>query len=559
MYSISWELPNEPVSLGSPFYVERPPVEQLVYQEISNPGSIIRIKAPSKMGKSSLLLRIIDYAKQQNYRTVYIDFQQADAEIFNSLGKFLRWFCANVTRQLQLTSKLEEYWDEDIGVKTSCSIYFQEYILSEIDSPLVIALNEINRLFEYPIIAKDFLAMLRVWHEEGNQPEIWQKLRLVICHSTEVYISLNINQSPFNVGLAIKLPEFTSEQIQHLAQLHGLDGKIGKSQVLSIQKMLGGHPYLVRLVLYELAKNPDTTLEKILQDAPTITGIFSSHLQNLLVTLQKNPALGMALKKVINNPDGVELNHILAYQLESMGLVKLKGSLCHISCNLYRQYFASQNLEDLTLQDKLVQLQQENLKWQKLAITDDLTKVANRRYFDTCLEQYWQNLASPMAPLSLILCEIDYFKVYCDANDKQAENNCLQQIASIIKNWVNHPSFSKIRLGIVARYDYQQFAILLPNRNSLIAYKLAEIIRKEVKKLGILHNPTYSGFPARVVTISLGVAGTIPDAQVPTSILVDAAILALNEAKRKERDRTYVSSTLNYGMSAHRSARIHGE
>jgi diguanylate cyclase (GGDEF)-like protein len=460
-----------------------------------------------------------------------------------------------VTRQLQLTSKLEEYWDEELGSKMSCSVYFQDYLLLAIDSPLVLALNEVNRLFEYPIIAKDFLAMLRAWHEESRQREILQKLRLVVCHSTEVYITLNIHQSPFNVGLNIELPEFTTEQIQHLAQLHGLDCQIKMPQVLSLQKMLGGHPYLVRLALYELAKNPDKTLEQLLQEAPTITGVFSAHLRNLLVTLQNNPVLEMALKNVINNPDGVELNHILAYKLESMGLVKLNGSLCQISCDLYRQYFASQNQEDLTLKDNLVQLQQENLALQKLAITDDVTKVANRRYFDRCLEQHWQNLAEQMAPLSLILCEIDYLKFYGAANGKQAEDNCLQQIASVIENLVKRPSFSKLRLGIVARYDYQQFAILLLDRNTLIAYKLAEIIRNEVKKIGILHNSVYSGFPARVVTISLGVAGTIPDAQAPTSILVDAALLALNEAKRKERNCTYVSSTLNYGMPA----QMHGE
>ncbi|MBW4512983.1 MAG: AAA-like domain-containing protein [Scytonematopsis contorta HA4267-MV1] len=546
MYLNTLELPNEPVALGSPFYIERPPIEQQVYQEITKPGCVIRVKAPRKMGKSSLLLRIIDFVKHQNYRTIYLDFQQAEAEVFDSLDKFLRWFCANIAHQLQLSANLEEYWDKELGSKVSCSIYFQDYLLSKLESPLVLALNEVNRIFEYPKIAQDFLALLRSWHEEGKQVDIWQQLRLVICHSTEVYINLNIHQSPFNIGLNIELPEFTTEQIQHLVRLHKLDYQLKMPQIVSMNKMLGGHPYLVRVALYELAKNPKMILDNLLQLAPTINGIYHAHLLNLLVILQNNPALEIALKQVINNASGVEINHILAYKLESMGLVKVSGSLCKISCELYRQYFALQNLEELNLQDKLTQLRKENLELKHLVITDDISQVANRRYFDIRLKELWFNLASEMASLSMILCEIDYLKLYGDANGKQAENNCLQQIASILETCVKACYFSESWSGIIARYDYQQFAMVLPNINSSNACILAEKIRKEVKKLGILHNLAYDGLPARVVTVSLGVACTIPNAQVSTSILVDAAAEALNQSKRNDRNRTYVSSTLNY-------------
>ncbi|RUT08541.1 hypothetical protein DSM106972_017090 [Dulcicalothrix desertica PCC 7102] len=546
MHSLILELPNEPVPIGSVFYVERPPVEQQVYQEITKPGCIIRIKAPRKMGKSSLLLRIIDFVKYQKYRTIYLDFQLADREIFKSLDKFLRWFCANIAYQLKIKENLEEYWDEELGSKVNCSIYFQDYLLSYIESPLVLALNEVNRLFEYPEIAQDFLGLLRSWHEVGKHEEIWRQLRLVICHSTEVYINLNINQSPFNIGLNINLAEFTTKQIQNLVRLHKLDCQLEISQILSIQEMLGGHPYLVRLALYELAKNPKLTLEELLQSSPTTTGIYSAHLRSLLVTLQNNLALGMALKQVVNNLDGVEINHILAYQLESMGLVKLIGSLCKVSCELYRQYFASQNFDELNLQDKLLQLQKENVELKQLAITDGLTQVANKHYFDIRLEQLWHELASEMAPLSLILCEIDYLKLYSDTNGKQAENSCLQQIARVLETKVKSSSVSYSCSRLVARYDYQQFAILLPQMNSLITSKLAENIRNEVINLGILHNFAYDGFPARVVTVSFGLACTIPNSQASTSILVDAAAEALHKSKRNNRNCTYVSSTLNH-------------
>ena len=175
------------------------------------------------MGKSSLMHRIIAHTQNFNYKNVYIDFQEADNIIFNSLDKFLRWFCANVTRQLNLTPKLDDYWDEDMGSKVSCKIYIETCLLAQIDSPVVLALNEVNQIFEYPEIARDFLPMLRFWYEIAQQLETWQKLLLIVAHTTESYVPLHINQSPFNVGLAIALPYFTSEQVEDLATRYGLN------------------------------------------------------------------------------------------------------------------------------------------------------------------------------------------------------------------------------------------------------------------------------------------------------------------------------------------------
>jgi hypothetical protein len=217
------EFPGDPVPLGSIFYIDRPPIEELAYREISKPGSIIRIKAPRKMGKSSLLLRIMACAATQDCRTVYLDFQQLDDRSLVNLDKFLHWFCANIAQQLELKPRLDDYWDEDIGSKVSCTIYLKRYLLEQIDSPLSLALNEVDRIFKYPAIAQEFLPLLRSWHEEAKQVESLKKLRLAIVHSTEVYIPLNIHQSPFNVGLPIKLSLLTLEQVQDLVARYGLD------------------------------------------------------------------------------------------------------------------------------------------------------------------------------------------------------------------------------------------------------------------------------------------------------------------------------------------------
>jgi diguanylate cyclase (GGDEF)-like protein len=537
MNSIDIDLPGEPEPLDSPFYIARPPTEEIIYKEIHKPGSVIRIRAPRKMGKTSIVLRLMHHARNSGYRTVYLDFQQAEESIFVSLDKFLRWFSANVSLQLERKPMLDDYWDEDLGAKMSSTMYFQDYLLEQIDSPIVLILNEVNRIFEYSHIAQDFLPLLRAWHEKAQRDEIWQKLRLVIVHSTEVYTQLSIHQSPFNVGTLIKLPNFNLEQIQELARCYGLDwtDELGKSHAFFLQSLVAGHPYLVRLAIYNLVKYPQKNIELLLKEAPTITGIYSSHLREILAVLYKNSELAAALKKVIYADIGVELDHMLAYQLESIGLVNLEGNLCSISCELYRQYFASQNLEEISLQQQVVH-------WQHLSYTDDITQIANRRYFDIYLKQVWQICADDMLPLSLIKLEVDYFKLYNETCGKQAGDDCLRKIAGAISRCVKNPNY------LVARYMGKDFAVILPKKNANFAFKLAEVIRQRIKKLSIYHDSKIYGCPSRVITISLGVACTIVHHQDSPSILENAADAALALAIKNGRDYTCVSTTLNYGL-----------
>ncbi|WP_337907082.1 AAA-like domain-containing protein [Iningainema tapete] len=333
--------PSGPVPIDSPLYINRSTVEELVYTEIIQPGCLIRIKAPKKMGKSSLLLRMIAYAQEQHYQTVYLDFQEADEEVFASLDKFLRWLCIYVSKKLNLAANLDDYWDAEMGSKVSCKIYFQEYLLEQLPNPLVLALNEVNRIFEHPNIAQDFLPMLRFWHEQAKQDQTWQKLRLVVVHTTEIYIPLKINQSPFNVGLTVTLPPLTLAEIQDLAQRYELPwakDSHGWQRLESLQAMMGGHPYLIALALYHL-HHQDMTLDTLLQTASSPTGIYSQHLRELMNLLQAEPQLIYAIQHVVSSNEKVELDAIAAYKLESMGLVKLNGNLASPSCDLYRLYF----------------------------------------------------------------------------------------------------------------------------------------------------------------------------------------------------------------------------
>ena len=344
---IDLEVPEGAVPLDSPFYIERPPIEQQCYQEILKPGALILLKAPSLFGKTSLKKRIVAHSSQYNYHIVKINFEQADKSLFDNTTQFLRWFCANIARQLKLKPNLDDYWDDDFGSKISCTLYLESYILEQLENPLILALDQVNILFEYPQITANFFPLLRSWYEEAKDVDVWQKLRLIVIYSTDIYVPLNINQSPFNVGLSFRLPEFTESQIETLAKLHQLSSENQINFIKNLIKLVGGNPYLIRLAMYNV-KNKQITVEQLLETATTLSGIYSNHLRLQWTKLQNVPLLLKAMEKIVNTEQSVQIEPIIAHKLESMGLAKFIGDKVIPSCELYRIFFRNQlaTLED---------------------------------------------------------------------------------------------------------------------------------------------------------------------------------------------------------------------
>ncbi len=535
---LSSEFPNGPVPIDSPLYISRPPVEELAYAEIAQPGSFIYVKAPRKMGKTSLNLRILDRAANLGYKNVNLDFQQADKAVFTSLDKFLRWFCANISRELGLEAQLDDYWDEEMGTKISCSLYFEAYLLSSVESPIIIVLNEVDLVFEHPEIAGDFLPLLRSWYEQAKRVDIWQKLRLVLAYSTEIIVPLKLSQSPFNVGLPLKLSPFTKEQVQDLAQRYDLES-MDECNIDRLMQMVGGHPYLVRLALYHLALDGDDvkSLELLLQQAPTEAGIYNSHLRRYVSILQDDLQIKSVFCELIGADSPMKLEPLVTYKLQSMGLIKLDGDYASVACELYRLYFQRQLCssndsfqEKISLNSKL----------------DELTQLINRRYFEVSLQELWRNFANSKGELSLILCDIDYFKFYNKTYGDAAGDNCLQQIANTIRECVSS-YLSLLNIAeqttetLITRYGGEEFAVLV-SENETIAFAIAQNIREKIQALGIsCQYPGIGGLPAEVITVSVGVANTLPDIQVKPTSLMEIAEQALYQAKRKGRNRVVVA------------------
>ncbi len=334
---------NPVPEIDTNIYIERPPSEGRCYQEILQPGALIRIKAPQKMGKTLLLEKLLDYARKQGYQTAKLDLQQAENSIFTNLKTFLQWLCVDVSDSLEIEPQVNEVWQDIYGINKNCTRYFQKVLLSVSETPLVFAIVHFERLLEYPDIFSQFCLLLRGWYETAKGGDrvanIWKKLRLVVVHSTDDYPSLDTSYSPFNVGVAIELPEFNQEQVKAFATEYELDKQLGEEDLIKLMGLIGGHPYLLQQAFVNL-KSQQINLEQLFTLAPTEEGIFSDYLRKQLWHLQHNPQLELGYKKVVMANAPVRLDAEVAFKLHSLGLVKLSGNDCVASCDLYRQYFS---------------------------------------------------------------------------------------------------------------------------------------------------------------------------------------------------------------------------
>lgn len=330
-------IPEEPANTSSSsLYIQRPEIENRCYQNIQQPGALIRIKSPHKMGKTQLISRIFTHAKAQEYRTVSINLWSQ--EILTDLDTFLRSFCTNLSLALGLEEQIDEYWHKRLSSQTNCTNYLKNYLLQVIDSPLVLGLDNIDEIFPYPEITQQFSALLRAWHENAKTEEIWQKLRLVIAHSQDVYVSINVNQSPFNVGLSVDIGEFNNTQIKELVQRYGLNWS--DTEINELKSMINGHPYLLTTALEKITQD-HLTLSQFLEIAPTNQSPYSGFLKSYLLELEKDVLLKRAMQQVINSNIPIAIDSKQAFKLRSLGLIEFKGNEVQCLCNLYRLYFYS--------------------------------------------------------------------------------------------------------------------------------------------------------------------------------------------------------------------------
>ncbi len=226
---------------------------------------------------------------------------------------------------------------------------------------------------------------------------------------------------------------------------------------------------------------------------------------NLIVPiLQKERLWGLLIAHQCTHPRRWQQSEVnLFYQLASQAAIAIQQS------ELYHQ------------------LQTANQELQRLASVDGLTQVANRRCFDDRLNAEWQRLAREQAPLSLILCDVDCFKLYNDTYGHLGGDDALRQVASAIAQTAKRPS------DLVARYGGEEFAVILPNTTAEGAIATVKAIQANLAALQLPHPQSQS---SDLMTLSFGVATVVPQGQLSSATLIATADQGLYQAKARGKN-----------------------
>jgi diguanylate cyclase (GGDEF)-like protein len=190
------------------------------------------------------------------------------------------------------------------------------------------------------------------------------------------------------------------------------------------------------------------------------------------------------------------------------------------------------------LQEAKEKLEKVNQELQKMAILDELTQIANRRYFNQYLEQEWKRCQREQYPLALILGDVDAFKKYNDFYGHQAGDRCLQQVAKVLSTALKRPG------DLVARYGGEEFAMILPQTDLAGAQHVAQRIQHQFSLIQIPHETSEL---EPFVTMSLGVHAIVPTAQDSLDRFIHHTDKALYQAKAGGRNRIF-----NYHLNGYR-------
>jgi hypothetical protein len=328
----------------------RNPQESKCIETIKQPGTFLRIKGPQGMGKTQMLNRVLDQIDHSIYRVAMINFRRAlDSEAYETLHNFYQAICASLSYELKIPDAIDQYWIEKpkarLTANESMSRYIEKHVLENLDTGtnLVLILQDVDRMFEYSHLRRDVCDMLRGWVSEAQREDIWQRLRLVVIHSTDVYAAFDILVSPlFGVGEVVELDEFTPGQVKDLIRQYQLSDEIHSALI----QLVGGHPFLVDHALKSLA-NSSKTFDDFLRTAATAEGIYRNHLLSIWYTIKQQQNLKEAVLKVISSAEPIRIfDQTTLFKLYSLGLVKTDQDRASIRNELYRRYFAACLIEE---------------------------------------------------------------------------------------------------------------------------------------------------------------------------------------------------------------------
>ncbi len=328
------------VPLASRFYIDRAADHDLS-RSLERRDSIVLLKGTAQVGKSSLLARGLDQARREGSRAFRTDFRLLNEERLASASALLHSLADSLAEQSGLPQPRWDEWVSFGGPNLAFSRFLKQEVLRVSESPAVWGLDGVDRLFSYSFGTEVF-ELIRSWHNErAFDPDgPWSRLTVVIAYATEPHMFItDPNRSPFNVGIRLQLVDFTMEQVSTLNRRHGSPVK-STADLERLVAMVGGHPYLVRRGLRELASGA-TDLGRLEATAPRRDGPFGDHLVRIHELLGRDPELWRTTERVVAGEKSVGREEF--FRLRSMGLMSGETERAvSFRCGLYRSYLENE-------------------------------------------------------------------------------------------------------------------------------------------------------------------------------------------------------------------------
>lgn len=326
------------VPLDSLFYIARP-TDEWFAAAIERGDSIVLVKGPRQVGKTSLLARGLQRARQAGARVVLTDLEILNAAHLASAEAFLLALAHSVAEQLDLPVSPLAVWDPQLGANPSFRRFLRREVLEVVDTPLVWGLNDVDRLFSCDF-GSEIFALFRSWHNERalDPAGPWSRLTLAMVYTTEAHLFItDLNKSPFNVGTRLPLEDFTFAEVAELNRRYG-SPLPDDASLTCFCELVGGHPYLVRRGLDELAARA-AGMAEFEARAAADDGIFGDHLQRLFAALARDPELCEVVREILAGRRC--RNSRSFYRLRSAGVLTGESEAdARPRCRLYATYLA---------------------------------------------------------------------------------------------------------------------------------------------------------------------------------------------------------------------------
>jgi serine/threonine-protein kinase len=279
------------------------------------------------------MARLDKWSRKQGHRTIRLDCGSFSSDVLGEIGSLLYSVADELAAKLDLDDRLKKLWKPERDPLRNLTRFVEDAVLSETDDRIGLLIDNADAALQIPDVGRQFFNLLRSWHNARADGEPWERLSLIVSHRIEpaAWIT-DLNNSPFNVGLTLRVGDLLPGEVGLLNERYG--GPLTADELIRVMSDVSGHPYLVRLLLFQMATGVAKSIDQWLTESVKMGGAAYPLLMSLTNQLRREPQLARAFQQVVKAgscPDGE------AYQrLWELGLVAGDSRReCRPRCAIY--------------------------------------------------------------------------------------------------------------------------------------------------------------------------------------------------------------------------------